>query len=209
MSCSSDAPLFKNQKCLKSESSKKFVIDSKTSLENDKCYQNTINGQNALINEYNLNNFNSCGCDPKDTEKVAMSQPTLIFKDGYGSSGMGGCKIDSDSVMKNGVIMTNPGCRQQLFTRPYLTVPYMGRGKGDSCVESPLQTGEDTFQRRQCNTLSEVTLENQFTPLIPCLKDNVQNSNHIIQEDSKKEWIRGGLPSRQIVKNKEYQQFCA
>ena len=210
MSCSNDPTMFKNQKCLKSNfDSKKFVIDKKTSLGSDPCYQSTKEEQSVRVGEYNVNNFYSCGCGAKETEKVAMDQPTLIFRDGYGASGMDGCRIDTDSVFKNGTVLTNPKCKQQLFTRPYLTVPFMGRGKGDSCVETPLQTGEDTFQRRECNTLSEVTLHNQFMPLITCLKDNVQNAKHLIQEDSKKDWIRGGLPSRQIVKNKEYQQYCA
>lgn len=208
MSCADDLPMFQNQKCLDKKTGR-FEIDKKTSLGSDSCYQNTADEQSVNVGGYQLNNHYACGCGAKETEKIAMNQPTLIFKDGYGASGMDGCKIDTDSLMKNGTIMTNPGCKQQLFSRPYLTVPYMGRGSGDSCVESPLQTGEDTFQRRPCNTLAEVTLQNQFTPLLPCIKDNIQDSRHLIQEDSNKEWIRGGLPSRQIVKNKEYQQYCS
>lgn len=208
MSCADDLPMFKNQKCVKQES-KKFMIEEKTSLGSDPCYQKTADEQSVGVGGYNLNNHYNCGCGAQSTEEVAMEQPSVIFRDGYGAGGMDGCKIDTDSLMKNGTIMTNPGCRQQLFSRPYLTVPYMGRGSGDSCVESPLQTGEDTFQRRECNTLSEVTLHNQFTPLLPCLKDNIQDARHLIQEDSKKDWVRGGLPSRQIVKNKDYQQYCA
>ena len=43
-----------------------------------------------------------------------------------------------------------------------------------------------------------------ITPMIDRLKDEVQNAKHIIPEDSMDSWVRGGLPSRQIVRNKEY-----
>ena len=40
--------------------------------------------------------------------------------------------------------------------------------------------------------------------MIKRLQEEVQNTKHIIPEDSMEAWIRGGLPSRQIVRNKEY-----
>ena len=119
MSCADDVPMFKNQKCVKQES-KKFMIEEKTSLGSDPCYQKTADEQSVGVGNYNLNNHYNCGCGAKSTEEVAMDQPSVIFRDGYGSAGMDGCKIDTDSLLKNGTIMTNPGCRQQLFSRPYL-----------------------------------------------------------------------------------------
>ena len=40
--------------------------------------------------------------------------------------------------------------------------------------------------------------------MINKLNNEVQNTRHIIPEDSMDFWVRGGLPSRQIVRNKEY-----
>ena len=35
-----------------------------------------------------------------------------------------------------------------------------------------------------------------------------QDIKHIIPEDSKKDWVRGGLPSRQMVRNADYLRRC-
>ena len=39
-------------------------------------------------------------------------------------------------------------------------------------------------------------------PMIDCLKENVQNKNHIIEEEVG--WVRSGIPSRQVIRNKDY-----
>ena len=60
-------------------------------------------------------------------------------------------------------------------------------------------------EKRTCGPLSGVsTLDYTITPMIDRLKEEVQNAKHIIPEDSMNSWVRGGLPSRQIVRNKEY-----
>ena len=40
------------------------------------------------------------------------------------------------------------------------------------------------------------------------LQKEVQNSEHIIPEDSKQDWVRGGLPTRQMVWNADYLRRC-
>ena len=42
----------------------------------------------------------------------------------------------------------------------------------------------------------------RFVPMITCTQE-VQKPNHIIYD-----WTRGGDPSRQLVKNKEYLENC-
>ena len=44
--------------------------------------------------------------------------------------------------------------------------------------------------------------------MIPKLQDEVQNTVHIIPEDSMQSWVRGGLPSRQMQRNKDYLRRC-
>ena len=62
-----------------------------------------------------------------------------------------------------------------------------------------------TSDKLTCGPLSGVaTLDLTITPMIDRLKNEVQNPTHIIPEDSMDSWVRGGLPSRQIVRNKEY-----
>ena len=44
--------------------------------------------------------------------------------------------------------------------------------------------------------------------MIKKLRENVQNTDHIIPEDSERTWVRGGLPSRQIMRNIDYSRRC-
>ena len=41
-------------------------------------------------------------------------------------------------------------------------------------------------------------------PLIPEVEQNIQNPNNIIEENASADWIRGGMPSRDAFKDKEY-----
>ena len=105
----------------------------------------------------------------------------------------------------------NPKTPNQLFTRPYKTVPYMGRGSGDSFVESHLRSGEDTLIKKQCNTLAGINIPNidpNHMPMIDHLKNNIQHPSHIIHDDALEGWVRGGAPSRQIVRDIEYLERC-
>ena len=83
----------------------------------------------------------------------------------------------------------------------------MGRGKTDAILESVLQSGEDTSQKKQCNTLSGIYID-RFVPMVPCLAENVQNPAHLVEEVVSKDWIRGGIPSRDIVRNTDYLMKC-
>ena len=75
-------------------------------------------------------------------------------------------------------------------------------------IETQLLPGEDTSQRRPCNSLAGVSIDNQFMPLVKNLKDNVQEPHNIIQEVADDKWIRGGIPSRQFVKDIDYIERC-
>ena len=42
----------------------------------------------------------------------------------------------------------------------------------------------------------------------PKLKTEIQDIKHIIPEGSKKDWVRGGLPTRQMIRNEDYLRRC-
>ena len=49
-------------------------------------------------------------------------------------------KIDDNSNVRFGAVESRPKCAQQLFTRPYATVPFMGRGMVDNAEENEIKT---------------------------------------------------------------------
>lgn len=181
----------------------KLNIQQLTRLNEDKCSLKVRNKTSEKPGEYFLSNHYQCDC--KDTVmKNSLEYPTLLSKDGYGYSA---CNIDIDSSLRNAKNLTNLKTINQLNQRPYLTVPFMGRGTGNIKQETMLNPGENTYQSKPCNNLSGVYID-RFIPLVGCLENNVQNVNHIIPENSDKTWKRGGQDSRQIIRNEEYLNKC-
>ena len=113
--------------------------------------------------------------------------------------------------LRVGKTRKNPKCPNQLFTRPYRTVPYMGRGSEIHILNHKLDMVKIQPERKQCNTLSGITIGNidpSQMPMIDHLKNNIQDPQHIVPEVALDGWVRGGAPSRQIVKDIEYLERC-
>ena len=186
---------------------KNLRFNNNTRINDDKCLRTTTDNQSSNIGSYVLSNYHQCKCSAPQVSKVALSEPSLYYRDGYGHTGINGCNIDADSLMRNGQLLTNTNCKNQLDERPYLTVPYMGRGAGNPCVESVLLSGEDTTQKKQCNKLNNSNINN-IIPLVPCIEKNIQNPQNIIPEIVDHNWIRGGIPSRQLKQNANFLNKC-
>ena len=171
----------------------------KNSLTDDPCLISSDTKQAGEPGQYRLQNYyDETPCGPMHSAAdTALSQPITQFRDGYGHAGHSGCAIQADSAMRLGSVITNTKAPQQLCTRLHLTVPYMGRGIGDPCTESSIKEGVDTSMKRQCNTLAGIHLPHQYTPLVPCLSEEIQDPLHIVPEANRADWTRGGYPSRQ------------
>lgn len=184
---------------------KNLNLYERTKLDYDCCYIDQQVRQSLGPGKYMVDNTYSCECNIPEVVETATNLPMVYYRNGYSPSG---CVIDEDSSLRVGKTRKYPKCPNQLFTRPYLTVPYMGRGPGNPYLETQLLPGESTGQRRACNTLSEVTINHSFTPLVDHLYNNVQNPVHIIPEDALSGWSRGGNPSRLLVRDVSYLEKC-
>jgi hypothetical protein len=186
-----------------------FNLFTKSSLLSDPVAVDLNIIQSQGTGYYVMENLYGCGCELKDVREVQLSQPMINFDGGKGWIGEKGCLIDVDSKLRNsGDILTNKNYIHQLIERPHLTSGNYMKGFHDVDVESVIRPGIDTDDGRACNSLSGVTIGNYFTPMIPKLQDEVQNTLHIIPEDSNQSWVRGGLPSRQMQRNSDYLRRC-
>ncbi len=175
-----------------------FQIQQFTRVHDDPCDQTVQNQESAAPGTYKLTNLVPAS---SQTFPLAYQQPIVPAAAGYGWNA---AAIDSDSVLRNHAIQTNsPHCplRARVQARPFTTVPFMGRGKGDATLESRLQMSQFVRQGKDCGTISDTFYENQFTPLIPYVAQNVQNPVHLIPEVASKDWVRAGIPSRQWVRD--------
>ena len=189
--------------CIKTKGGKEYNIQNLTKLQEDKCYKNYKNTVNKNINTYVLRNLKDCECLAPATQEISLQHPGTFYRDGHGWTSNNGCNIDNDSKLRNSHNLTNMRKINQLYTRPYLTVPYMGRGEGDISKENILRSFISDNERRPCNVLSGISINNSI-PLLSHIKNNIQNPKNIIPEDTDKNWVRGGIPSRDLIREKNY-----
>jgi hypothetical protein len=176
----------------------KFVLDTKTKLIDDVCYESGENKQNTNINDYMLSNYASCECNLDNVLKTSLDNQGIIVKDGYGISE---CNINNDSVLRQGIVKRHNKLDQQLFPRPYLTTPSVARGKAKPNLESKLLNSQMVKRHGQMQYYDQGRV---YTPLVPNLQRNIQNPNNIIQDHVTCNWVRGGISSRDSVKYSDY-----
>ena len=136
--------------------------------------------------------------DARSVNPLASQSLMLFPREGYGFNNN---FIDSDSVLRNQPEFKNNKCNIRQQARPFLSVPYMGGGRGNAEVETFLLHAEQVRQGKECGTVSEQQFDGIFTPMIPLVKDNIQNPKNLIPEVASPGWIRGGLPSRSYIRD--------
>jgi len=175
-----------------------FQIQQFTRVHDDPNDQIVQNKESMAPGVYRVTNLLPAS---QDANEVAYQQPAVPSTPGYGWSA---AAINADSVLRNHAVQTNsPHCpiRGRVQARPFASVPYMGRGKGEAHLESKLQQSTFVRQGKDCGTISDSFYENQFVPLIPYALRNIQNPVHLIPEVASVGWVRSGVPSRQWVRD--------
>jgi hypothetical protein len=181
-----------------------YTFDNLSRIGNDACTQDQNTIQNIQASNYLLQNYFINDCTMKQPIALATTQPGIMYNGGSGS-GAGGCNIDSSSDLLIGSVQTHPKCRISLFQRPFSTVPYLGRGSVDPILESQIMQGELLTNKRSVNKLSEKSdIKYQITPLIPSVKDRVTNPVYSVEGIASEGWVRGGIPSRELTKDRDY-----
>ena len=102
--------------------------------------------------------------------------------------------------------LTNLNCKINLQERSYKTVPYLGRGNVDVGLENSLRLGDTLRQKKSVVQLNEKSQQDvQKYPMQKGVKSKVNNPANLIEESAVNGWMRGGLPSREMYKNQDYQ----
>jgi len=131
--------------------------------------------------------------------KIEYPNPTLLGREGFGYNN---AQINDDSRLR--IDYTQEGrlrCPLHVQSRPFTTVPFMGNGRGNPDVESDLIHSEWARIERPCGTVTETFFDGQFVPLVPHLAKHIQNPSNLVSEVAAPGWVRGGVPSRQFVRD--------
>jgi hypothetical protein len=180
-----------------------FTFNNISRIGDDSCSQDINTIQNTQACNYLLQNYFAADCNMSNATKLATTQPGINYSGSMGSD-MCGSNIDDSSKLLIGSIQTAPKARIDLFQRPFATVPYLGRGAVDPILEAQIQQGEAVTNKRSITKLTEKShLRYRTTPLIPEMQQNVQNPDHLIEANAAQGWIRGGVPSRELTRDRD------
>jgi len=178
-----------------------YTFNNMSRMGNDGCCidQNSI--QNSAACSYLLQNYFAQDCSMKNAKALATSQPCI----NYSGSDMCGLNIDDSSKLLIGGIQTHPKTKIDLFGRPFATVPFLGRGSVDPVLEAQIQQGEGITNKRSVTRIMEKShMKYHTTPLIPEVKQNIQNPSLMIESMASDGWIRGGVPSRELTRDRDF-----
>ena len=179
-----------------------YTFNNITRLGDDKSDLSQRSVRNSNASSYMLDNFRPA-CPMGSAIDFATSQPNVNFT-GSHQVGIGGCNIDENSNLLL-TSLNRPKCRISLLQRPFATVPFLGRGKSNAVLESQIQQGDLANNRKSAYPSSEFSYGPYvFTPLVPSLKATIANPANLIEGVAADGWIRGGVPSRELVRDKEY-----
>jgi len=170
-------------------------------------YDSVDNSQQNMFNTrfsgYVLSNFYND--NSMDTQiKFASEQPTILTNGLSGGYGINGSIIDDESMLFKSEIERSYS-KLELVQRPFLTVPYLGRGSCDPTVESRLQQGEMVRDHKSLTTISETPyIDYSSYPMMDSLKNKLTDPSYSVEESAMDGWIRGGIASREMASDTEF-----
>ena len=169
-----------------------YVFNNSGRLDSDETDQTQQSMQNSRLANYVLSNFvqdNILSAAYIDFESKNL---TLITGNPTGP-GIGPDVIDADSELSMNFVIERPFEKIDLFPRPFLTVPYLGRGSCDCDLESRMRTGESFLDKKSVATI----MDKNFTEyaVMPPVSDSDPNENRI-EEQALNGWTRGGARTR-------------
>lgn len=178
-----------------------YTFQNMSRIGEDLCSLNQTEVQNVKSGNYMLTNYHVNDCNMTKPMDFALNQPNVNFT-GSKQVGLGGCNIDINSDLLVGKTSTNQKDRLSLNQRSFVTVPFLGRGKADPDLETQLKQGDQFPNRKSINPSSEVSyLKYDSYPLINSIKESVANPSNTIEDNADENWIRGGLPSRELTRD--------
>jgi hypothetical protein len=175
-----------------------YLFNNMGRIGNDSTDLTQKNVYNMRFNSYMLSNFYNDTLSDSYI-KFATSQPTMMASGMVLGNGLSGFETSAESKLLYNPESERPLEKIQLFQRPFITVPYLGRGAGDPTLESQLQQGEIASDKKSVSVLSESSLINYTSrPLFDEQVDRVQNPAYSVEESALNGWVRGGSATRDL-----------
>ena len=161
----------------------------------DKTQQNLSNTQYST---YTLTNHFSQNLSDQHV-KFAIDQPTMSFNGLTNGNGVNATVVDDESVLLLKTEQQRALEKLQLFERPFKTVPYLGRGSCDPALESQLQQGELSSDKKSVSTIMEKSFADySLYPTDDKMKERINDASTTVEESALDGWVRGGASTREM-----------
>jgi hypothetical protein len=154
--------------------------------------------QNTRFSNYTLSNYNNESTSDSHV-KFATNQPIMSFNAVNGGSGVGANAVDLESLLHLKNEQERSLEKIQLIQRPFLTVPYLGRGSCDPTLESQLLQGEIVSDKKSVATvMTKSFADYALYPTDSNMEERVKNPSYTVEEAAMDGWVRGGSSARNI-----------
>jgi len=156
------------------------------------------NLSNTRFSGYMLANYFA---EPSTNSHVdfATQQPTISFSNRSGA-GLSGHLVDTDSLLTIKRDNARSLEKLSLMQRPFLTVPYLGKGSCDPLLEAQIMQGENSRDKKSVSTImTKNFMDHTMYPLDDEMGKKLGDGT--IQEAALDGWVRGGTLTREMGKD--------
>jgi hypothetical protein len=169
----------------------------------DAIDQSQRNGANTQYVNHMLTDYFSSSLSDQHV-KFATQQPTMNFNGLANGNGIHNAAVDQESMLKLKTTEERPLEKLQLFSRPFVTVPYLGKGSCDPTLESRLQQGETVTDRKSVSTIMEKSFgAYSLYPTDSKMENQVKDASHTVEEAAMEGWVRGGMSTREMPSDEQ------
>lgn len=177
-----------------------YLFNDMSRIGDDNCSLDQRNIENMKGKSYMTTNYFMNDATMEKAYSTSLTFPGMNLSGGHHTSASGH-NIDASSGLLIDQESTNPRCRLNLMERPFLTVPYLGRGPSNPNLESDLLQGDMIRNKKSLSTTTEKShIPLRHTPMVDSLASTIQNPYNLVEGVAHKGWVRGGLPSREHSK---------
>jgi hypothetical protein len=135
----------------------------------------------------------------------ATEQPNVMFSGAVGGHGLIGGLVDVDTSLLYKSEQERSLEKLSLVQRPFVTVPYLGKGYGDPTLEAQLQQGQMVADKKSVSTISETSYMDYSTyPMMDDLRSKIGDPAYSVQEAAMDGWVRGGTSAREMTTDSNF-----
>jgi len=161
---------------------------------------------NTRFSGYTLSNYFSDSVSDNHVQ-FATQHPTLMYTGLNGATSFNGGLVDVDSMLMLKSQQERSLEKLSLEPRPFLTVPYLGRGSCNTLLETQMLVGEPTHGLKSSSTIMDKSfMDYALYPTDSKMKEQVSNPKYTVEEAALDGWVRGGMTSRDMMNDPAFGQ---